>query len=771
MRCYILLPTVLMLSIGLSYSSTTADILVSVGVKANNEDEAFPAQNLIDGAATFDLATGVNGNPRVNVAGEANVNDGRGLAGYTGTFAPTNSAGIKFLPGLSQWTEIGQPGPSGDPHDKRLGIWMSGDGFGDHTDNSIDFELSGVCQLEQIWIWNQNDHGEADRDAKYVTLKIPSSDPGKGLVNGGVTYDVTLGTLNLTDPGTSATNRLPDVFTFPENTSTRYLRLFGVPGVGATAIPPTDNKVGLGGVLIFGSGPSQANKRPISPKHSEKENRSGVILDPVSPMPNKTEPHWQLFLDDHVIERSTGFRRVVHHPAPRGVVLEPDKPWETQGLSIMYVGPRKDGKLECYYRVHGATIPIDTTAYAVSDDGIHWEKPNLGLVLEGPGEEMNNLLPCGAPFELGKYGNISDPNKRFLIGLGDKSLGQKNQLYFAPELPDWENDPDWRSKLTKAGYKPSYKLGLHFWDDQHGEWVFMRQSPNHPPARCVARWATKDLQNWTLKPVFYPDAHDSSDPRFYDEIYGMHAMHTEGMVLGFAEWLIGDQTRPDIGVLGQELIGTLMMKGTMDVRVSVSRDGGFTWDRTVSREAWIPHGTEQDSYDRLVRLHASPLRRGDEDWFYCVVVDGDHGSGLGYGRGRSPKHRGALYVQKHNRYVSLTAGNIPQFLITKNVEVTGKTLQLNVDASRGEVRVGIGIDKTITIVETKALLPNYMVRDRQGRTHLEEGFQVLQCEPIHANSIEHEVKFEGGDLSKLMGKQVRLYIMVQDADLYGFRFR
>ena len=74
--------------------------------------------------------------------------------------------------------------------------------------------------------------------------------------------------------------------------------------------------------------------------------------------------HWQLFLDDYIIERSTGFRRVVHHPEPRGVVLPPDEPWETQGLSVMYVGRRKDGRLECYYRVHGKDIPNDTTAYA-----------------------------------------------------------------------------------------------------------------------------------------------------------------------------------------------------------------------------------------------------------------------------------------------------------------------------------------------------------------------------------------------------------------------
>jgi len=130
-----------------------------------------------------------------------------------------------------------------------------------------------------------------------------------------------------------------------------------------------------------------------------------------------------------------------------------------------------------------------------------------------------------------------------------------------------------------------------------------------------------------------------------------------------------------------------------------------------------------------------------------------------------------LYVQKHNRYVSLTAGNTPQLLITKPVKVTGKILQLNVDASRGEVRVGIGIDKTIVIFDTVATLPNYMVRDRQGRTHLEEGFQIKQCEPIREDSIEHAVKWKETSLELLLGKTVRLYIMVQDADLYGFRFK
>ena len=353
------------------------------------------------------------------------------------------------------------------------------------------------------------------------------------------------------------------------------------------------------------------------------------------------------------------------------------------------------------------------------------------------------------------------------------------RLFFGAESPDFINDPDWRDKLVEAGTKPSYKLALHFWDDVHQDWVFMRQTPNHPPTRSVARWSTKDLRNWTLLPVLYPDAEDSSDPRYFDEIYGMHAIYTEGLVLGYGSWFMGDWTRPDMARFEQELIGRLHMKGPMDMRVLVSRDGGYTWDRTVSREAWIPHGSEHDSFDRCVILYTAPVRMGDEDWFYCNVMNGEHG---GPYRDRKTRKgdsglemQAALYTQKRNRYVSLTTGTTPQILITKPVKVTGKTLQLNADASRGEVKVGIGIDTHLRIPNSPpgdtAIMPNYVVRDRQGNTHLQEGFRINQCEPIQTDGIEHNVKWKDVNLEALEGQTVRLYIMVQDTDLYGFRFK
>ena len=131
-----------------------------------------------------------------------------------------------------------------------------------------------------------------------------------------------------------------------------------------------------------------------------------------------------------------------------------------------------------------------------------------------------------------------------------------------------------------------------------------------------------------------------------------------------------------------------------------------------------------------------------------------------------------MYTQKHNRYVSLNAHDEPQILITKPIEVTGETLQLNVDASRGEVAVGISLEKELHIPNyPPGILPNYVVRDRQGRSHLEPGFGLKECQPVREDCIEYNVRWSNAELKSLLGKTVRLYIRVQNADLYGFRFK
>jgi hypothetical protein len=209
------------------------------------------------------------------------------------------------------------------------------------------------------------------------------------------------------------------------------------------------------------------------------------------------------------------------------------------------------------------------------------------------------------------------------------------------------------------------------------------------------------------------------------------------------------------------------------MRITISRDGGKTWDRTSSREAWIPHGPEEDSYDRLVISPTPPVRVGDEDWFYMGVMDGDHlnirndPEDTPYVRDRPRTSRIALYVQKHNRYVSLSSGNTPEVLITRPVSVDGSMLQLNLDASRGWVRVGIApSDPVMTFGNTIPSTAPHLLEE-----NMLPGYQLEDCPPIHANDIEHAVSFErGSDLTSFIDKEVVLLLEAFNADLYGFRF-
>jgi hypothetical protein len=534
------------------------------------------------------------------------------------------------------------------------------------------------------------------------------------------------------------------------------------------------------------------------------------------------DSRWQLFLDDFIVGRSTGFDRIVHHPRAKGVVIPGDKPWETTAVAPGFFARREDGTFVAFYsaiwwspdpesktqpdRAQQYTI---ASAYATSKDGIHWEKPNLGL-MEAPAGidwEKNPPLPSpkgtsrennlGVPFgirDMGQFGNVRDPEKRYAISY-------KGKGYFSPEVPDFLHDPNWTNKLTNCGGNFSPRGGaLDFWDDQHQEWVGIVQNavPHWLPTREIARFASKDLQHWTSDIVLAPDPADPHRINYYDEPMGLSPFYAEGVVLGMLSWIHTDRLNPDGGPVLQKtpeypFIWPWARKGVNEMRITISRDGGQTWERDCSREAWIPHGTEEDSYDRLVISPSLPLRVGDEDWFYVGVTNGDHLSTRSnakqnsYYADRVRKGEIALYIQKRNRYVSLrapnqmratlkpelrpaagslSASNPKPVLITKPLLLSGKTLQLNVEANRGMLRVAIATGDPIETLNGTTL----STAPHLAELNTLKGFSFDDCEPIYANTTEHTVQFKNGlTLEGLRDRKVRLLFEMVDADLYGFR--
>ena len=109
-------------------------------------------------------------------------------------------------------------------------------------------------------------------------------------------------------------------------------------------------------------------------------------------------------MDEFLIASKQNVDLKLNNPMAREVVLRADKPWE--GQSMTYPCVFKDGdKFRLYYRASGPPLGSppkreegdkkqmmwNYTALAESADGIHWNKPNLGVV-DFQGNKQNNLI-------------------------------------------------------------------------------------------------------------------------------------------------------------------------------------------------------------------------------------------------------------------------------------------------------------------------------------------------------------------------------------------
>ena len=108
--------------------------------------------------------------------------------------------------------------------------------------------------------------------------------------------------------------------------------------------------------------------------------------------------HRECFFDNYLIdEKKTTAEARLHHPVPREVVLNCDKPWETRGLTYEnFFFDSQLKKYRMYYLAREALTDLVMgekirVAYAESEDGCRWMKPSLGL-FEYKGSKDNNIV-------------------------------------------------------------------------------------------------------------------------------------------------------------------------------------------------------------------------------------------------------------------------------------------------------------------------------------------------------------------------------------------
>ena len=137
----------------------------------------------------------------------------------------------------------------------------------------------------------------------------------------------------------------------------------------------------------------------------------------------------QLFVDRVRVASIKNARLVFHQPTKREIAIKPEHSWEQSGVSYM-VAIRDQGKFRAWYRVDPTGLNnVDRrsmTAYAESNDGVHWRKPELGLV-EYDGSTANNLVWNGPPvFNLAPF---RDDNPQAAADEKYKAVGRGRDLY------------------------------------------------------------------------------------------------------------------------------------------------------------------------------------------------------------------------------------------------------------------------------------------------------------------------------------------------------
>jgi len=453
----------------------------------------------------------------------------------------------------------------------------------------------------------------------------------------------------------------------------------------------------------------------------------------------------ELFVEDSLVDEVSGDAELVlHRPVEREVAIVHDRPWE--GNASLYHTIFRDGDLyRMYYRGSGYQI-VDgglafrhkqVVCYAESDDGIHWRKPNLGIV-QFDGSTQNNIIwdgvgcHCFVPFK--DANPACKPQEKY------KAFGQHGAgliTYKSADGIHWSimsKEP----VITEGAFDSQ---NLAFWDTVRGEYRDYHRGFRE--GRDILTCTSKDFVHWT-KPQWLSYTPDRTTELYTNQIIPYdRAPH---IFLGFPTRYV--PARYPITEIGEQLAGVTKRLGTdySDGGFIASRDGNTF---KVWQEAFIRPGPEPmgrwvygDNYQNWGILQTASDIPGAPDELSVYASEG-------YWRGDSNQLR--RYTLRIDGFVSLNAPLSGGEVVTRPIVFNGSALVVNFATSAaGSLRVELQS-------ADGAALP---------------GLSLEDCPVLFGDRIEGEVRWAGGgDISAHAGKPVRLRFALKDADLYSFRFR
>ncbi len=498
------------------------------------------------------------------------------------------------------------------------------------------------------------------------------------------------------------------------------------------------------------------------------------------------DPDLHLLVDDFELHRITNLQRVLNRvkklPSP---VLTADKPWEGDRVQAWgSVIAETNGLLRMWYysmNTERKTNEMDRGGYcyAESRDGIHWTKPNLGVV-EFRGSKNNNFFYSFSPDgknlvdeelarngaglkavdesgnEIGVVNSADgmtvvrddtelDPQKRYklIANMQDHRMWSRS---FPGKYPNVTAEEIRRAQMNWGHFMDTSPDGIHWArkpqrisspvvgdymmvarDYRNGQWWLNERAKGKAPRNAALR-TSKDLLHWSEpKIVFETDPQSEGEERFFEWHGGLTPFNYGSINLGFLEkWCNAGFGN------GCEL---------------VMNRSGQEWNRIVPGQKFLDVSPE-GSFDHLLvyPTHNSPVRFGDELFVFYT------GGGANSHPQRGMPMAIGLATIKLDRFAGLSnfRGTDPGELVTNPLKLSRSHLELNLEPlDRTRVRVAVTDEKGEPI-------PGFTYSDSQVDINMDKAYTRVQ--------------WKGKNLSELSGKTITLQMEIRGAILYSFRF-
>ena len=471
----------------------------------------------------------------------------------------------------------------------------------------------------------------------------------------------------------------------------------------------------------------------------------------------------ELFVDGHIIESLKEARRQLHHPTPREVAIVHDAPWEGAGSgyhSVIHDGDR----YRLYYR--GSALGVENGrlktgrevyCYAESRDGITFTKPELGLH-DIDGSTQNNVIWTGvgthnfAPFLDSRADCPKESRFKALGGLPSQGG------LFAFQSADGIHWSLMREQpvVTEGAFDSQ---NLAFWDATAGLYrAYFRTFTGgittgkvwKPEGFRAIRTATsRDFLKWEHEAdLTYKDS--PAEHLYTNQVAPyFRAPH---LLIGFPTryvergWSDSMRALPELERREQRATAHLRYGTALTEGLLMASRNGVHFERW--NEAFLRPGPERPATwlygQQFIAWHAvetaSSLPGAPREMSLYAAEGSWHGKGNSLRR----------YSMRLDGFVSINAPLSGGELVTKPLTFAGDKLTLNFSTSAaGDLRIEL--------------------QDLNGQPH--SGFSLEDCPPLFGDALDRPVTWKnGGSLSQLAGKPVRLRFVLRDADLYALQF-